>query len=81
MQPESWRPIDGWPEYSISDLGRVRSEHRVVTRCNGTRYTVGEKILRGHRHRFGVLSVALTRPGEKQHRVYVHQLMTDQWKN
>jgi hypothetical protein len=78
---EQWRPVTDWPEYSISDLGRVRSEHRVILRRNGWPYTVAEKILRPYQHGVGesTSTVALTRPGQCQHRVYIRELM-NQWK-
>ena len=74
---EGFRPIPGWVgEYSISSRGRVRSEARTVERRNGFRYRVSERILRPQRHRGGLLSVQLKRPGERQC-CYVHVLVRE----
>jgi DNA-binding transcriptional regulator YiaG len=43
---EQWRPIDGWPAYEVSNLGRVRSVDRPVRhRCGGAAMRRG-RILR-----------------------------------
>ena len=43
---ENWRPIPGYEgSYSVSDLGRVRSEARTVIRKNGVKLFTPERIL------------------------------------
>ena len=75
---EVWKPIPKWPEYCVSSAGRVRSEARKVERRNGFVCTVHECILKPCRHRYGHLSVLLTRPGEQQ-RFYISELMRIVW--
>lgn len=46
MSTEKWLPVVGWEGYySISDLGRVRSESRTVRHAGGGLYTVGGHLL------------------------------------
>ena len=61
---EVWATIPNWESlYSISTLGRVRSEPRIVHRRNGTTYRCQGGILKLWRHRRGdCLSVHLARP-------------------
>lgn len=71
---ERWLPIPGWEGlYSVSDLGRVRSEHRVVTRSDGTPCTVRERVLRCGR-RDGYPSVVLRNVSLGKH-LKVHHLV------
>ena len=37
MQEEDWRPMDGFPGYSVSSLGRVRNDQTGVVRKLGSR--------------------------------------------
>ncbi len=30
MNSERWLPVEGWPEYEVSDLGRVRRGNRIL---------------------------------------------------
>ncbi len=44
---ENWRPIPNWEGmYSVSDLGRIRSESRVVNRSDGKTQAVPCAILK-----------------------------------
>ena len=44
---EQWRPAVGWEgAYSVSDLGRVRSESRSIAMRNGRTRRLAEKILK-----------------------------------
>lgn len=43
---EQWRPVIDWEGfYSVSDLGRVRSEARVISLCDGRTRRIHQKIL------------------------------------
>jgi hypothetical protein len=43
---EIWKPIDGYPDYDISNLGRVKSKARMILRSNSSvPYLVPERIL------------------------------------
>jgi hypothetical protein len=46
MSNENWMPIPVAPGYSVSDLGRIRSEARETPRKNGGVYPVKEKIIK-----------------------------------
>lgn len=60
-QTETWRPVCGTPHYEVSDLGRVRSLARTVTRSDG------------RSRRFpSVLLSAATHPNAPHPRVNVH---------
>ncbi|WP_375486913.1 NUMOD4 domain-containing protein [uncultured Mycobacterium sp.] len=79
MTAECWAPIPGWPEYSISTHGRVRSEPRRVVRCNGARYRVRGRILAAQTDaRTALRHVLLKRPGKAQ-RVYLRPLVDLVW--
>lgn len=58
---EAWKPIDGFPGYEVSDLGRVRSLARVITRSDGRPRTIAPCIRKGVLNiPNGYLRVALT---------------------
>lgn len=41
---EEWRPVAGYESlYSISSLGRVRSEQKMIVRKNGKNYQAQER--------------------------------------
>lgn len=44
---ERWRVIPGWPDYEVSDMGRVRSLPRSMVRANGRPYNKAARIMRG----------------------------------
>ena len=52
---ESWKPIDLFSDYSVSDQGRIRSDK-------------SERILSLSANQFGVLQVGLMRNGVQYHR-------------
>lgn len=73
-QMEEWRPVVGWEGlYEVSDLGRVRSVARIVTRRGGRPYRVRECIRKASVDaRSGYAELPLCRDGEgKTHRVHV----------
>lgn len=80
MSVEEWRPIPGFEgHYSISSLGRVRSEHRVVLRINGWPFTVRERILQqsGTARQPDRRAVTLIRRGRKKRTYTVHGLVRE----
>lgn len=75
MQHEIWRPVAGFEGlYSVSSLGRVRSESRCVVYAAGKKQTVRSRILRPAMKKSGHLSVQLYR-GSEAKRKHVHQLV------
>ncbi len=79
---EQWRPVVGYEGYySVSTLGRIRSEERTVIRGNGRPHRVRERILALHettdgRRRSTVKQVSLSRVGHQQS-VYVHLIVRE----
>lgn len=53
--PEHWRPIEDFPEYSVSNYGRIRADK-------------SERILALNENQFGLLQVGLMRDGTQYHR-------------
>jgi hypothetical protein len=71
---ERWLPIPGWEGYySVSDMGRVRSEARAITHRDGKTQTRKGQLLRPTEHN-GRYQVRLKRPGYRQ-TCRVHQLV------
>lgn len=66
VPPEEWRPIDGFPDYDVSNLGRVRS------RARGRR----QRVLSAKPNNMGYPQVSLCRPGEYKKRL-VHHLVLE----
>lgn len=65
---EQWRSIDGYPDYEVSDQGRVR---RVTARtCAKAGAILSTKGLRA-----GYPSVDLCRPGEGKRTFHLHRLV------
>jgi hypothetical protein len=52
---EEWKPIDRFPDYSVSNYGRVRTNK-------------SERILRLNINQYGLLQVGLMHEGEQRHR-------------
>jgi hypothetical protein len=52
---EQWRPVDGFPGYSVSNLGNVRNDK-------------SGRILRLNENQFGLLQVGMMRDGTQYHR-------------
>ena len=63
---ETWRDVPNYPQYQVSDLGRVKSKKR-------TNRSI-EKILKQQKHNKGYLMVSLYKNG-KANQVLVHQLV------
>ena len=47
MKKEIWRDIAGYEGlYQVSNMGRVKSLERIITRKNGKKQTIRERILK-----------------------------------
>lgn len=68
---EDWRSIPGFPGYSASSVGRVRSEPRTVTASNGQIKHLKGCVLRPAIGTTGYKKVAL-RAGNRSISVKVH---------
>lgn len=76
---EKWLPVVGYEGlYSVSDLGRVRSEPRIVMRKNGLQQTVHALILRTPPNKCGTgyMECGLNKAGVLKVRL-VHQLVLE----
>jgi hypothetical protein len=75
MQTEQWQPVAGFEGvYSVSNLGRVRSEPRVIVYATGKRINLRGRILRPATKARGHQSVCLYR-GASAVRAHVHRLV------
>ena len=71
---ENWRPIPGYEgSYSVSDLGRVRSETRTIIRKNGIKLIKRERIIAMQRETSGHLRFYASMGTNGVERVSVHQ--------
>ena len=78
MDKEVWKPIKDYEGlYSVSNMGRVRSEGRWIMTHNGEkeyRYYKKDKILKGYVDREGYRGLLLSKDG-KLHHCKVHRLV------
>lgn len=74
---ERWLPVPGYEGlYSVSDLGRVRSEARTITASNGHRRRWPETILKPYKNELGYLRVDLWK-NNKREKLRVHRLVLE----
>lgn len=72
---EVWKPIRGYEGYyEVSSLGRVRSIARTITKSNGIKLKVEEKLLTQATITGGYLAVCLSKNG-KWHCYLAHRLV------
>ena len=71
---EEWRNINN--DYSVSNLGRVKSNERTVIRSNGRTHFIRERILKPAKDNKGYLRVGLTLNG-KLKTFKVHRLVAE----
>jgi hypothetical protein len=74
---EEWKDIKGYEGlYQVSNLGRVKSLERTVTRKNGRKLPVKELILKPETIHNGYLRVALEDSGKRK-RFLIHRLVCE----
>ena len=71
---EIWKDIDGYPDYMVSNMGRVKSLERNVVKGKGGLYKIEEKILKSIKKRDGYLQINLSKDG-KQKTHLIHRLV------
>ena len=77
-QIEVWKDIKGFEgRYQVSNMGRVKSLERTVTRKNGRKQIIQERILKTHPYRDGYLRVALYDSCGKRKSFLVHRLVCE----
>lgn len=76
---EQWRPVVGYPGYSVSDHGRVRSEDRTIRiPCGQTRTYRGKVLKQAIEPKTGRRQVHLHHPDDASSRtVRVHRLVLE----
>lgn len=74
---ELWKPIKGWEQYEVSNMGRVRSKNRFVTQFWHKRFfqrIMGSRILKPRKQNGGYLMVWLSKDG-KSKAMTIHRLV------
>lgn len=72
---EIWKEIDGYPNYMVSNLGRVKSLERVIMKSNGKRQTIKETIRKGVKDKDGYLIVTLYDEYHNMKNIKIHRLV------
>lgn len=71
---EEWKDIDGFENYQISSLGRVKSKERIVSNTVRT-YLKKEQILKIQIMKVGYKAIVLRDEKQKKHLLKVHRLV------
>lgn len=71
---EEWRIIEDYPNYMVSNMGRVKSLERNVVKGRGGLCKIEEKILKSRKDKYGYLKVDLYKEG-KQKTHTIHRLV------
>lgn len=74
MKREVWKTIKEFPDYEVSNIGRVRSKARVVHRSDGRPLPLKAQLMKLRSHSKGYLRVWF-RKGEKAYARLVHRLV------
>ena len=75
---EIWKDVKGYEGlYQVSNMGRVKSLERTVTRKNGRKQTIRERILKPRTNQDGYLRVTLYNNGNKIKQFLVHRLVCE----
>ena len=73
---EIWKDIDGFENYQISNLGRIKSKERIVSNSCRT-YVKKEEILKNHVMKSGYLAIVLRDKEQKKHLLKIHRLIAE----
>ena len=72
---EIWKNIKGYETlYKISNLGRVKSLAKTITRCDGNTKTLSDRIIKPFITKKGYKQIVLTNEGCKK-KYYIHRLV------
>lgn len=71
---EIWKDISDKPNYQISNKGRVKSKRRIITRSNGAKMTIRERIIKTYFDANGY-ERAVLQHGKKTKQFSVHRLV------
>ena len=75
--PERWLPVPGYEgHYSVSNLGRIRSEGRTIAYADGRSRWLPESVLNPYKNEHGYLRVNLCN-NSKQELRYVHRIVLE----
>lgn len=75
MKLERWLPVLGFPDYEVSDRGRIRSLDRCVRQSTGSVRFFKGQILSAPPTKKGYLHTNLVNPAGIAKSVYVHQIV------
>lgn len=73
---EIWKDIEGFENYQISNLGRIKSKERIVSNSCRT-YVKKEEILKTHVMKSGYLAIVLRDKEQKKHLLKIHRLIAE----
>lgn len=73
---ECWKPIEGFVGYQVSDMGRIRSIERTITRRDGGTISYPSRVLEGRPDRGGYWGLSV---GGliNQHPIKIHRLVAE----
>lgn len=82
VEAERWTPIEGCAGmYSISDMGRVRSEERAIIRRGGNNYVRPQKVMRPGFGKSEYRTVRLLHADGLYRNHYVHTLVLEHFRS